>query len=75
MTALVTGTPRKASASRLSFWRTMAEISCGEYVLLTTGTLTRASWFGPPTISYGTISMVRWVAGSPIARPIKRLME
>ncbi|CAI8287978.1 MAG: Uncharacterised protein [Cellulomonadaceae bacterium TMED98] len=33
MTASVTDSPRYCSASRLSFWRMRAEISCGVYFL------------------------------------------
>jgi len=56
ITACVTGSPRYASASALSFWSTIAEISCGAYSLLVCGTEMRTSLREPLETLNGTIS-------------------
>ena len=71
MTASVTLSPRYSSASRLSFWRIMAEISGGVYVLPPISTT--ASPLEPAWTWYGT--MVISSDTSPYLRPMKRLME
>ena len=71
MTASVTVSPRYASASVLSFWRIIAEISGGGNIL--SPALTRASPFGPSTTSYGTIFCSSDTSAA--LRPMKRLIE
>src|SRR5919205_219515 len=71
MTASVTGSPRYASASALSFCRIIALISGGEYSF--PSAFTRTSPFGPWTTSYGTI-VISSVTSSYL-RPMKRLIE
>src|ERR671933_1949497 len=71
MTAESTLSPRYASASALSFWRIIAEISGGEYCLPPAST--RASPPGPATTLYGTIASSSRTSAS--LRPMKRLME
>ena len=71
MTASVTVSPRYASASVLSFWRIIAEISGGGNILSPAST--RASPFGPSTTSYGTIFCSSDTSAA--LRPMKRLIE
>src|SRR3954453_11041752 len=71
ITALSTVSPRYASASALSFWRIIAEISGGEYVLSPAST--RASPLGPEATLYGTICSSSRTSAS--LRPMKRLIE
>src|SRR5215210_3509406 len=71
MTAPSTVSPRYASASALSFWRIIAEISGGEYSLPPAST--RASPPEPETTLYGTIDSSSRTSAS--LRPMKRLME
>ncbi len=70
-TASVTGSPRYASASALSFWRIIAEISGGAYSV--PSALTRASSFAPFTTSYGTIFISSETSSN--LRPMNRLIE
>src|SRR3954447_21653720 len=71
MTASVTGSPRNASASCLSFWSTIALISGGAYSLPSAST--RTSLFGPWTTVYGTIVISSFTSEN--LRPMKRLIE
>ena len=71
ITASVTGSPRKASASARSFWRIIALISGGAYSL--PSAFTRTSLFGPLTTSYGTIVISSETSSN--LRPMKRLIE
>src|SRR3954447_15959627 len=71
MTAELTLSPRYASASALSFWRIIAEISGGEYSLPPAST--RASPPEPETTVYGTIDSSSRTSAS--LRPMKRLIE
>src|SRR5215210_4529373 len=71
MTAPSTVSPRYASASALSFWRIIAEISGGECCLLPAST--RASPPLPATTLYGTIASSSRTSAS--LRPMKRLIE
>src|SRR3954469_6656972 len=71
MTPESTVSHRCASASALSFWRIIAEISGGEYCLSPADT--RASPFGPETTLYGTIDSSSRTSAS--LRPMKRLIE
>ena len=71
ITALVTVSPRYASASVFSFWRIIALISGGAYSL--PSAFTRTSSFGPFTTSYGTIFISSET--SSYLRPMKRLIE
>src|SRR3990172_7038206 len=71
MTASVTDSPRYASASALSFWRIIAEISGGAYSL--SPAVTRTSLFGPATTAYGMIFISSETSEN--LRPMKRLIE
>src|SRR5215213_419935 len=71
ITAESTVSPRYPSASALSFWRIIAEISGGEYCLPPAST--RASPPDPETTLYGTIDSSSCTSDS--LRPMKRLME
>src|SRR3954454_612825 len=71
ITAASTVSPRYASASALSFWRIIAEISGGEDCLPPAST--RASPPGPETTVYGTIASSSRTSAS--LRPMKRLIE
>src|SRR6266540_3801244 len=71
MTASLTGSPRYASASVLSFWRIIALISGGAYSL--PPAFTRASPFGPLATSYGTIVISSETSSH--LRPMNRLIE
>src|SRR4029077_7259021 len=73
MTASVTCSPRYASASALSFWRIIAEISSGVNSLSAFGILTTTRSSLPGLTSYGTI--FRSESTSPNLRPMKRLID
>ncbi len=73
MTALSTVSPRNASASALSFWRIIAEIS--GVVYQRSPSLISTPPFWPSRISYGTSSMSRWTIGSSNRRPMNRFTE
>src|SRR5713101_8343668 len=71
MTAWVIFSPSLASASALSFWRIIAEISGGLYSLpLST---TRTSPLGALATLYGTTLSAFWTSTSSNLRPMKRL--
>ncbi len=76
MTAWVTTSPRRNSASSLSFRRIIAEISTGENSLppMTTCTLSLVPEEGSTTL-YKLPFRILWTSGSAKPRPMRRLME
>ena len=71
MTACFTSSPRYVSAAFLSFPRIIAETCCGVYSF--PPAWTRASWFCPLMILYGTSRTSSLT--SSYRRPMNRLME